>query len=98
MHSLELSSVHAENSLANLAEAAQHEGTAAVGDAEREVVSGYSGVVYTIVSITEFSITSRKQLLLVRLAGQVEHLAVWTLRHEYPRKITVYVAIEGASA
>ena len=98
MHSLELSSVHAENSLANLAEAAQHEGTAAVGDTEREVVSGYSGVVHAIVGITEFAISSREQLLLVRLAGQVEHLAVGILWHEYPRKITVQVAIEGAPA
>ena len=98
MHSLELTSVHAKNSLANLTKAAQNERTAAVRDSEREVVSGYGGVVPTIVSINKLAISSRKQLLLILLAGQVKHLAVGTLGHEYPRQITVQVAIEGASA
>lgn len=98
MHSLELSSVHAKNSLANLAEAAQHEGAAAVGDAEREVVSGYGIVVPATACISVRAISIRKQLLLVCLTSQVEHLAVRTLGHEYPRQITVHVAIEWAPA
>ena len=97
-HLKELVSIHAENSLSNLAEAPDHHRSTAVGDADLEVIGGYTVLVSAVARFTKVVGTVVEHLLLSDWACLIEHLSVTCLRDEDPRQITVQVAVEGLTS